>query len=356
MWHVHLSAHWRLGREPDELQDAGPLLALLSAVHATGSLAQAARELGLSYRHAWGLVAQTEARLQQPLVQRGRGQGSSLTPVGQRLVWADQRVSARLQPLLQSLASEVEGELDRTQRRDRAVPRLHASHGFAVERLREHLATRRVPVELRYRNSLEAVAALAQGDCELAGFHVPLGEFETAAAQRFLPWLREGSHQLVQLAVRTQGIFVATGNPLGIRGLPDLRRRGLRFVNRPEGSGTRVLTDLLLQRHGIAPRQVAGYDDTELTHAAVAAYVASGMADVGIGVQTAAARFGLGFIPLLRERYFFALPADPAHQRMLKPIVSVLQSAALRSQVAALPGYEAADTGRLLTIGEAFGA
>ncbi|WP_374640270.1 substrate-binding domain-containing protein [Hydrogenophaga sp.] len=355
MWHIELSAQWRIGPDREQLQDASTLLALLAAVQASGSLAQAARELGLSYRHAWGLVGQAEASLGQALMLRGRGQGSRLTEAGQRLVWADARVTARLQPLLASLSSEVEGDLGRSQRKDRAVPRLHASHGFAVARLHEHLSTRQVAVELRYRNSLEAVAALAQGDCELAGFHVPLGEFEKAAAQRFRPWLHEGSHRLVQLAVRTQGLFLAPGNPLKMAGIADLRRRGLRFVNRPEGSGTRVLTDLLLQRHGIHAREVAGYDNTELTHAAVAAYVASGMADAGIGVQTAAERFGLGFIPLLRERYFFAIPSDGEHRRMLQPILTALQSASFRSQVASLPGYEAADTGRVLSIAEAFG-
>jgi molybdate-binding protein len=199
------------------------------------------------------------------------------------------------------------------------------------------------------------VAALAQGDCDLAGFHVPIGEFQAAAAQRYRPWLQPRQHRVVHLAVRTQGLFVASGNPHRIRGLADVARRGLRFVNRPEGSGTRVLTDLLLQREGIAPAQLSGHGDTELTHAAVAAYVASGMADVGLGVETAARRFGLHFIPLLKERYFFALTAQGVEDERLQPFLAVLRSAAYRSRVAALPGYEAAQTGRVMDVAEAFG-
>ncbi|RJP72119.1 MAG: LysR family transcriptional regulator [Comamonadaceae bacterium] len=354
MLRITLQPHWRIGLDDGQGLDANTLLDLLAAVQGSGSISQAGRDLGLSYRHAWGLLQQAELLFGQPLLVRGRGRGSALTELGQKLIWADARIGARLQPLLESLASELEGELGRVQRRRRAVPRLHASHGFAVAALREQLAARQVPVELRYRNSLEAVAALAQGDCELAGFHVPLGEFEAAAAQRYLAWLRRDQHLLVHLAVRTQGLFVTPGNPLGLRGLGDLTRRGLRFVNRPEGSGTRMLTDLLLQREGIAPRAVAGYDNTELTHAAVAAYVASGMADVGIGVQTAAHRFGLHFIPLLKERYFFALPADALQREELRPVLTVLRSPAFRSRVAALQGYEAARTGQVLTVGEAF--
>lgn len=354
MLRITLQPRWHLSQDDGPALDANTLLQLLAAVQASGSIAQAGRDIGLSYRHAWGLLQQAETLFGQPLLVRGRGRGSALTELGDKLIWADARIGARLQPLLESLASELEGELGRVQRRQRAVPRLHASHGFAVAALREQLAARQVPVELRYRNSLEAVAALAQGDCELAGFHVPLGEFEAAAAQRYLPWLKPEQHLLVHLAVRTQGLFCAPGNPLGIRGLADLARRGLRFVNRPEGSGTRVLTDLLLQRHGIATRQVAGFENTELTHAGVAAYVASGMADVGIGVQTAAHRFGLHFIPLLKERYFFALPPDAMDRAELRPVLTVLRSPAFRSRVAALQGYEAANTGQVTTVGEAF--
>jgi molybdate transport repressor ModE-like protein len=352
---VDLQPRWRIGREGGDTLDATTLLDLLATVQATGSIAQAGRELGLSYRHAWGLLRQAEALLGAPLLARGRGLGSALTELGERLAWADARIGARLQPLLESLAAELEGELGRVQRRARSVPRLHASHGFAVAALREQLAARQVPVEVRYRNSGEAVSALAHGECELAGFHVPLGAFEAEAARRYLAWLRHDQHRLVQLAVRTQGLFVAPGNPLGLRGVSDLARPGVRFVNRPEGSGTRMLTELLLQREGIDARAVAGYDNTELTHAAVAAFVASGMADVGIGVQTAAQRFGLHFVPLLKERYFFAVPSNALHRADLSPVLAVLRSAALRSRVAALPGYEAAQTGQVLTLAEAFG-
>jgi molybdate transport repressor ModE-like protein len=354
MTSVRLSPQWQIGPADAGLV-ADPLLALLDAVHDSGGIAQAARELGWSYRHAWGLLRQGEALLGQSLLERGRGRGSQLTDTARRLVWAQARVNARLQPLLESLASEIEADLGRVARRTPTGPRLHASHGFAVAALRELLLARRFELEWRYRSSLEAVAALAQGDCDLAGFHVPIGEFQAAAAQRYRPWLQPRQHRVVHLAVRTQGLFVASGNPHRIRGLADVARRGLRFVNRPEGSGTRVLTDLLLQREGIAPAQLSGHGDTELTHAAVAAYVASGMADVGLGVETAARRFGLHFIPLLKERYFFALTAQGVEDERLQPFLAVLRSAAYRSRVAALPGYEAAQTGRVMDVAEAFG-
>ena len=351
-----LQPQWRVDNEAGQTLDMTTLLALLAAVQGSGSIAQAGRELGLSYRKAWGLVRDAEQALGQALISKERGRGSRLTDTGQRMVWADARIAARLQPLLASLGSEMDGELAGAQRRQRPVHRLHASHGFAVAALHELLTARRQPIDLRYRNSLEAVAALAQGECDLAGFHVPLGELQQQAAQRYLQWLKPERHRLVLLAVRTQGLFLAPGNPLGVRGLGDLARAGIRFVNRTEGSGTRVLTELLLRSQGMAPGTISGYNNTELTHAAVAAYVASGMADVGLGVQTAAQRFGLHFVPLLRERYFFALNRDALEGGTLQPVLSVLGSPAFRARVAALSGYDASGTGSTWTLAEAFGA
>ena len=357
MLKIHLQPHWQLGVEAGDdapRLDGSALLALLAAVQETGSLAQAARSLGSSYRHAWGQVQRAQALFGQPLIEGGRGRGSTLTPLALKLIWADKRIGARLTPLLASLASELEGDLARGDGDARAL-RLNASHGFAVAALVEQLEAQALPFELRYRNSVEAVSALAGGECDLAGFHVPIGEFEHHAAQRYRPWLRADAHRLVHLAVRRQGLFVAAGNPKQIRGVADLARPDVRFVNRPEGSGTRVLTELLLLQAGVAPQQVNGFADTEITHSAVAAFIASGMADAGIGVQTAAQRLGLTFLPLLRERYYFAVPAAALTESPLREALALMGSPAFRARIAALAGYEAGETGRVLTLDEALG-
>ena len=355
MLRIHITPQWKLFDEAEVSLDTTSLLSLLAAIQDSGAIAQAARSLGLSYRHAWGQIKQAETMIGHPLVLAGRGRGSTLTPLAEKLIWADLRISARLSPLLESLASELESDLDRTLPSKPPALRLHASHGFAVAALLEQLGTAGLPVELRYRNSLESVAALASGECDLAGFHVPIGEFESAAARHYRRWLRDDAHQLVHLAVRTQGLFAAAGNPRRVHGLDDLRRRDLRFVNRPEGSGTRMLTELMLARRGISPREVSGFESAEFTHAAVAAFIASGMADLGIGIQTAARRFGLHFIPLVRERYFLAMNRAARHQPPLVDALQLLGSPTYRSAVAGLAGYEAGETGRILSVDEAFG-
>jgi molybdate-binding protein len=184
---------------------------------------------------------------------------------------------------------------------------------------------------------------------------VPLGEHEQQAMSRYKQWLSPRNHCLVHLATRTQGLIVAAGNPLGIAGLADLARNGVRFVNRQDGSGTRMLLELMLPAAGLTAQQISGYENTEFTHSAVAAYIASGMADVGIGVQTAAQRFGLGFVPLVRERYFLAAASVALDSPQMQQALDILRSAPFRADVGALAGYDPSDSGAILSLADAFG-
>jgi molybdate transport repressor ModE-like protein len=355
MLKVHIRPHWEISFNADAPLDTASLLALLLGIADSGSIAQAAKSVGLSYRYAWGLLREAERLFGQQLLDSGRGRGTSLTPLAQKLVWADRRIAARLSPTLDSLASELEAELGKVTSRTLRAVRMDASHGFAVAALTGMLARIELPVELRYRTSTDAVAALARRECDLAGFHVPSGRFEAPTVEWYLRWLDPAQHSLVHIAGREQGLFVAPGNPLGVRGLADLPRAGVRFVNRQIGSGTRMLLEMMLGAAGIAPERINGYNSAEFTHSAVAAYIASGMADVGIGVRTAAERFKLDFIPLVRERYFFALRTDALDDPLMRQLVAVLERSDYHRVVDALPGYDASRTGSIESIGQAFG-
>ncbi|MDB5960917.1 MAG: LysR family transcriptional regulator, partial [Massilia sp.] len=276
------------------------------------------------------------------------GQGTVLSPLAEKLMWADRRIHARLTPMLDSLASELQQELARVLADDAQVLRITASHGFAVAALVTQLNEQGVTVDIKYRGSSEAVAALSRGECELAGFHLPVGEFEQAAAAKYRPWLDPQRHALIHLAYRMQGIFVAKGNPKNVQGLQDLTRPGLRFVNRQKGSGTRVLLELLLADAGIDAAAINGFGTAEFTHAAVAAYVASGMADVSFGVETAARRFDLDFIPVIREQYFLACDASALEAPLLVAAQTAMASEAFKNVLAALPGYDGAMCGTRL--------
>ncbi|MGO4809003.1 substrate-binding domain-containing protein [Cupriavidus sp. 2MCAB6] len=344
----------------DDQQGAGPaldvsrLVALLGLIESTGSISQSAQATGLSYRYAWGILRDAEALFGGALIAKTRGRGTALSPLAQQLVWASKRIAARLSPTLESLASELEIELKKLVDQSGPTLRLHASHGFAVAALHDFLDAHQVRHDLKYCGSLEAVAALAQGACDIAGFHVPIGEFEQKTLDRFATWIRPETHLLIHLAVRSQGIFVRPGNPLEVNTLQDLCRADVRFVNRQTGSGTRLLLDLILEARGIDSSRIEGYSNGEFTHAAVAAYIGSGMADAGFGVETAARRFGLDFVPVLKERYFFAIERERLQSPALAGAVAALRSGSFRQVVDALPGYDGSLTGTILTLDEAF--
>lgn len=354
MFKVRINPHWEITRGDGEPLDTAVLLSLLRAIDDSGSIARAAQQVGLSYRYAWGILRESESMFGCSLMQTGRGRGTRLSPLAEKLIWADRRVAARLSPTLDSLASELETELGKTLGPNPAKLRLDASHGFAVAAFLKEAEESGLSIDLRYRNSTDAVAALSRGESDLAGFHVALGDFEAASVERYGKWLDPKDYRLIHLALRTQGLFVNPGNPFGIRGLDDLRRPEVRFVNRQAGSGTRMLLELMLSKQGITPSMVNGYENTEFTHSAVAAFIASGMADVGFGVQTAAERFKLDFIPLQRERYFFAVSAEALEQPNMRKVIEVVRSDNFRDSVQHLAGYDATDTGEILTLPQAF--
>jgi molybdate transport repressor ModE-like protein len=330
------------------------LVDLLAQVHRHGSLSTACKEAGTSYRHAWDLIRQGEALFGATLLEMERGKGSTLTALGSKLVWADQRIAARLAPVLESLASELESEIDRVLRTERVMLRIHASHGFAIEKLLEFLARQRISVERKYCSSLEAPAALHDGACDLAGFHIPIGELEASALQHYWRWLDPTRHRVIDIATRRQGLMVAAGNPLKIYELSDLLRPEVRFINRQRNSGTRFLLEGLLGAAGLDARQINGFEQGEFTHAAVAAYVASGMADVGFGLETPARRFKLDFISLAQERYFLMCHASAIEQPVVAEMLATLRSTEFHAAVDELPGYDARHAGRVQRLDEAF--
>ncbi|MES2739790.1 MAG: substrate-binding domain-containing protein [Pseudomonadota bacterium] len=348
---IEIRPEWLL-RKPDGTAVALPaLLRLLTAVRDLGSISRAALAVGMSYRHAWGVLRAFEHQFGAVLVEKMRGQGTQLSPVAERLIWADRRIAARLSPVLDSLASELERELAEVLGAGAGQAlRVTASHGFAIAALIAQLQEQGLDVALKYRGSIDAVAALARGECDLAGFHVPVGPCRQAGAAPYRKWLNPKQHTLIHLAYRTQGLFVAKGNPKRIAGLADLLRQGVRFVNRQEGSGTRNLLELLLSRQGLDCAAISGYDSAEFTHAAVAAYVASGMADVSFGVEAAARRFELDFIPIVGEEYFLGCEMKTVDEASVGAVREIMLGQRFRAAVNGLAGYQGGLSGTVLTL------
>ena len=330
------------------------LLELLCAIDEARSINAAASRLGLSYRHAWGLLRRAAREFGAPLVDTKRGRRATLTALGEKLAGAERRISARIAPLLDSLASELEAELERSRSDASPVARIHASHGYAIELLRQFLTARHVPIDLRYRGSVESLASLASGSCDVAAFHVPIGELQPAALKLYTKWLDPQRQVLIGLCTRRLGLMTAAGNPKRVEALGDLTTPGVRFVNRTFGSGTRLVLDLLLKAEQVDKRNIAGYESGELTHSAVAACVASGLADAAFGVETGARLFGLHFIPVLSERYFLVCERGALRTEILKSIREILASKQYRAAAGGLAGVDVTSAGAVLSLAEAF--
>jgi molybdate transport repressor ModE-like protein len=350
--HIEIEPVWRFQRDGSPRQ-VTVMLGVLNEIRTTGKLTSAASHAGLSYRHVWNLVEQWSEFFGVPLVETQRGKGTLLTPFGEKLVWAGQRMQARLGPQLENLAQELATEIKPFLQPRPSVIRVHASHGFAVSKLRELLDREPgIGVDLRYVSNQHSLVSLAQGACDLSGVHLPRGELRARNVQACREWLDPREDRVISFVTREMGLMVKRGNPLGIGSLKDLVERRARFVNRDHDSGTRLLFDQLLALHRIAPDEIDGAQQIEFTHAAVAAYVASGMADAAFGVEAAARQFDLDFVRLLTEDYFFVCRRAFLDTGPMQRVLDIMRGSEFHREVASLPGYVASHTGTVSTVKE----
>ncbi|HXC58965.1 MAG TPA: substrate-binding domain-containing protein [Steroidobacteraceae bacterium] len=352
---ISLETVWRFTQERDK-RSMLVMLDFLNEIRATGKITRAAERAGVSYRHAWNLIGKWSDFFGTALVERRQGRGTILTTFGERLVWAGQRLQARLGPQLQNLAQELESEINALLPEAGEVVRIHASHGFAVSALRDLLAREQnLRVDIRYVGNVNSPASLAHGGCDLAGMHLPQGELRSRSMAGWRDALSPVEHRVISFVTREMGLIVRKGNPLRIDSLHSLPRSEVRFVNRDPESGTRMLFDELLAQHDIEGARIQGYQQVEFTHAAVAAYVASGMADASFGVEAAARQFDLDFVPVVTEDYVFVCHMHSLENPSVQRILEVMRGAAFGQAIAALPGYSVIEPGRVKSIEEVFG-
>jgi putative molybdopterin biosynthesis protein len=256
-----------------------------------------------------------------------------LLPHGQQGAEAGQRVSVRM--------FRTREEVDRT---------IFAigSHDMALDLLAQFLAEHNRRLVSANVGSLGGLVALKRGEAHLAGSHLldpETGEYNLSYIRQYLAGEPVSLYAFVK---REQGLIVPKENPKELRGLGDLIRENVTFVNRQRGAGTRVLLDYHLNRLGIAPEQVSGYNQEEYTHLGVAAAVASGRADCGLGIPAAAQALELDFVPLFDEEYQLVIPKRYADDRLFVPFFEVIASRAFQAAVAGMPGYGVGQMSQLI--------
>lgn len=318
------------------------LLPLLRAIAEHGSLNQAIGAVGLSYRHAWGMLGNLENALGQPLVTLERGRGARLTALARRLIESEEALAAEMAPRMSEQADALSREVITLEPAAENRVVVHASHDLALAHLRDQLTqSGACQVDLHFQGSLDALAALAHGQCDFAGFHIPDLPGRRLLLAQYQPWLKGRTLRVIHFVTRQQGLMTARGNPLMLASLSDVAATHARFINRQPGSGTRIAFDHLLAADALKPAEINGYQHEEFTHAAVAATIASGMADVAFGIEAAARQHGLEFVPLMSERYFLAMRSATLKRPGARALLEAAQNSAFLEFLHGLPGYSA---------------
>ncbi len=225
------------------------------------------------------------------------------------------------------------------------------SHDMTLDLLGSILHKKYPQLSLSSSNvgSLGGLHALSRSEAHIAGSHLldeETGEYNLQYVNRVLP---SSSVTILNLVYREQGMIVAKGNPKNISALRDLTRSDVAFVNRQRGSGTRMLLDFELKKQSIPIESINGYNREEFTHTGVAASVASGISDVGLGILAAARALDLDFVPLLKERYDLIIPNEYYDSDLLRPLVDIIQDETFKEQIRLLGGYDTSQTGEIMT-------
>ncbi|MFH2102699.1 MAG: molybdopterin biosynthesis protein [Chloroflexota bacterium] len=222
------------------------------------------------------------------------------------------------------------------------------SHDMLLDLIAQYLAGHNRRMTSANVGSQGGLIALQRGEAHLAGSHLldpKTGEYNLPYLSKYLPDKRV---RVIVLVEREQGLLLHKGNPKGIQCLGDLTRSDIRFINRQRGAGTRVLLDYELEKIGTSGAEIHGYNQEEYTHLGVAAAVASGRADCGLGIAAAARALALEFLPLFQERYDLVIPLEFAESSLLDPLFTVIDSKEFRAAVEAMPGYNIQRMGQIL--------
>lgn len=336
-----------IGAERLSLSD---LARSLRTVADTQSITQAALALGVTYRTLWGRLLSFDAALGCKLIGKSRGRGTSLTSKGRAVLAVLEKHGELFAPpakdRVESFATDLMQSL-----RDDAQLRLTASHDFAIAlafaRPSSTAANTKAQelsnaIHMSSGGSVDCVRTLLRGDTDLAGYHhMTPAQHGGATQSESALWANvEQSLEFwsVPLMQREQGLIISPRLKGKVSSLADLTKDGVRFINRQRGSGTRLLLDSLLAGASVASARISGYEHEEFTHQAVAASIAAGAADAGLGLRAAAAQFKLHFVPLAVEIYRLAGRSETQSHPRVRALI-----ATVRAHASTLPGYKALD-------------
>ena len=213
-----------------------------------------------------------------------------------------------------------------------------------------HVENSGVYMSSSHVGSMGGIMAVRKGEAHAAGCHLldtATGEYNLSYMKKYFP---KGGVRLIRCVGRQQGLMVAKGNPLNLQKFSDISREGVRYVNRQKGSGTRILTDYLCKQDNLNVDAIYGYDREELTHTSVAVQIASGSADAGMGIYSAAKLYDLDFIPICIEEYDLIIPDHAWNTPQVQRMIAILKSEEFKKKILALGGYTVENPGEIIPL------
>jgi molybdate transport repressor ModE-like protein len=309
--------------------DLSSIATLLREVQRGKTIQSAAEALDVSYRTLWNQLKLAEKALGTPLLLSTKGHGSKLSPAAESFLSSVAEMERRFDRVSQDEVRRLSGELS-SLINPRPVRWVFCS---SSDPLIEQVIDGLTHMDYQTMGSGQALEKLLSGDADIAGFHLP----DQDSLVQVQAHLKSAGMMAYPLMRRTQGLMVATGNPLLIKKLADLARPEVRFINRQKGAGTRLLLDTLMEKEGIRSDRIRGYRHEEFTHTAVATAIVAGTADAALGLKYIAAQFRLGFVALEEETFYLAM-STKVHAS--KPIQKFIQS--VQALAAKQVGYRVA--------------
>lgn len=277
----------------------------------------------------------------------GRGAGTTMS-----LVRADGVIEIPQETEGYEAGTKVQAKLIKSENEIKNTIVCIGSHDPIVDVIADliHVKSLKYYLSSAHTGSMGGIMALKSGETHISPIHLldmEDGSYNISYIKKYLP---SKDMALIKGVGRVQGIMVPKGNPLNIKDINDIKRDGIRFVNRQRGSGTRLFLDYNLKKAGISPSDINGYEREEVTHIGVAAVVAADDADCGLGIYSAAKMMGLDFIPLGNEEYDFALPKEHLDLDMIKEFINVIKSSEFKSMLDQMGGYDYKNIGRIIEI------
>lgn len=243
-------------------------------------------------------------------------------------------------------------DVDSSNKNEKQNTSLHiaGSHDFLIEHMIKYVAKQAdfLTLQPTYIGSLEGLMMLYRGNCDVAAIHL----LDPSTGEYNLPFIRlffvHEPLTVIRLASREQGLIVAKGNPKEIQSFQDLTRKDVTFVNRQKGSGTRFLLDSSLAKESINPSSIKGYDNEEWNHLSTASYISRGIADVALGIRSAADQLGLDFIPITNEQFDLVLRWNKTNEEALQHLLDIIQLTTFGESINSLEGYNTKDFGKII--------